>query len=235
MECGIGLCGHCQMGPFFVCRDGPVFAALRARRPLRTGGAVMTDGTASPAATRRRGEVRLLRRLPAHAPRPRGRAAADPRPLRRRRVPRGADDAIDGPVRHPLRRGLGEHRRAGEPRSSRCARGPGRSSPSAPARRPAASRRCATRPMSRRGAPASIRSPEWISSLATATPIADHVQVDAELRGCPIAPAPAARAAHRGAHRPPAAAAGGVGLPEPASAPATSACWSPTASRASVP
>jgi len=26
MECGIGLCGHCQMGPFFVCRDGPVFA-----------------------------------------------------------------------------------------------------------------------------------------------------------------------------------------------------------------
>ena len=26
MECGIGLCGHCQMGPFFICRDGPVFA-----------------------------------------------------------------------------------------------------------------------------------------------------------------------------------------------------------------
>ena len=25
MECGVGLCGHCQMGPFFVCRDGPVF------------------------------------------------------------------------------------------------------------------------------------------------------------------------------------------------------------------
>jgi coenzyme F420-reducing hydrogenase gamma subunit len=32
-------------------------------------------------------------------------------------------------------------------------------------------------------------NPEWISSLATATPIAEHVQVDAELRGCPIAPA----------------------------------------------
>jgi sulfhydrogenase subunit beta (sulfur reductase) len=26
MECGIGLCGHCQMGKFFVCRDGPVFS-----------------------------------------------------------------------------------------------------------------------------------------------------------------------------------------------------------------
>ncbi len=25
MECGIGLCGHCQMGPFFLCKDGPVF------------------------------------------------------------------------------------------------------------------------------------------------------------------------------------------------------------------
>jgi NAD(P)H-flavin reductase/formate hydrogenlyase subunit 6/NADH:ubiquinone oxidoreductase subunit I len=26
MECGIGLCGHCQMGRLFVCRDGPVFS-----------------------------------------------------------------------------------------------------------------------------------------------------------------------------------------------------------------
>lgn len=26
MQCGDGLCGHCQMGPYFVCRDGPVFA-----------------------------------------------------------------------------------------------------------------------------------------------------------------------------------------------------------------
>jgi len=24
MECGVGLCGHCQLGPLFVCRDGPV-------------------------------------------------------------------------------------------------------------------------------------------------------------------------------------------------------------------
>jgi NAD(P)H-flavin reductase len=26
MDCGVGLCGHCQLGPFFVCRDGPVFS-----------------------------------------------------------------------------------------------------------------------------------------------------------------------------------------------------------------
>lgn len=25
MKCGIGLCGHCQFGPLFVCKDGPVF------------------------------------------------------------------------------------------------------------------------------------------------------------------------------------------------------------------
>lgn len=25
MQCAIGLCGHCQFGPAFICRDGPVF------------------------------------------------------------------------------------------------------------------------------------------------------------------------------------------------------------------
>ncbi len=34
MECGIGLCGHCQYGPHFVCRDGPVFPYERIRRLL---------------------------------------------------------------------------------------------------------------------------------------------------------------------------------------------------------
>jgi NAD(P)H-flavin reductase len=26
MRCAVGLCGHCQLGPRFVCKDGPVFA-----------------------------------------------------------------------------------------------------------------------------------------------------------------------------------------------------------------
>lgn len=26
MKCGVGFCGHCQWGPHFVCRHGPVFA-----------------------------------------------------------------------------------------------------------------------------------------------------------------------------------------------------------------
>lgn len=39
MKCAIGLCGHCQYGPFFVCKDGPVFRmdvveALLGKREL---------------------------------------------------------------------------------------------------------------------------------------------------------------------------------------------------------
>lgn len=26
MKCGVGFCGHCQFGPTFVCREGPVFS-----------------------------------------------------------------------------------------------------------------------------------------------------------------------------------------------------------------
>ncbi|UCC78240.1 MAG: FAD/NAD(P)-binding protein [Candidatus Zixiibacteriota bacterium] len=26
MKCGIGLCGHCQIGPTFVCKNGPVYS-----------------------------------------------------------------------------------------------------------------------------------------------------------------------------------------------------------------
>jgi NAD(P)H-flavin reductase len=25
MQCGVGWCGHCQLGPLLICRDGPVF------------------------------------------------------------------------------------------------------------------------------------------------------------------------------------------------------------------
>ena len=25
MQCAVGLCGHCQLGPAFLCKDGPVF------------------------------------------------------------------------------------------------------------------------------------------------------------------------------------------------------------------
>lgn len=31
MKCGIGFCGHCQWGPHFICRDGPVFSYNKIR------------------------------------------------------------------------------------------------------------------------------------------------------------------------------------------------------------
>lgn len=31
MKCGFGSCGHCQFGPFFVCKDGPVFRYDRVK------------------------------------------------------------------------------------------------------------------------------------------------------------------------------------------------------------
>lgn len=35
MECGIGHCGHCQLGPHFLCVDGPVLAWATASEQLR--------------------------------------------------------------------------------------------------------------------------------------------------------------------------------------------------------
>lgn len=31
MKCGVGFCGHCQLGPYFVCKDGPVFSYQQMR------------------------------------------------------------------------------------------------------------------------------------------------------------------------------------------------------------
>jgi len=31
MNCASGICGHCQLGPFFICRDGPVFSYSKVR------------------------------------------------------------------------------------------------------------------------------------------------------------------------------------------------------------
>jgi NAD(P)H-flavin reductase len=35
MRCGIGLCGHCQLGPALICRDGPVFRYDEVERLLK--------------------------------------------------------------------------------------------------------------------------------------------------------------------------------------------------------
>lgn len=38
MKCGVGFCGHCQMGPEFVCKDGPVFAYPDIEKLMRVRG-----------------------------------------------------------------------------------------------------------------------------------------------------------------------------------------------------
>jgi len=38
MKCALGHCGHCQFGPAFVCRDGPVFRHDRVAHLLSVGG-----------------------------------------------------------------------------------------------------------------------------------------------------------------------------------------------------
>ncbi|MCX3059947.1 FAD/NAD(P)-binding protein [Streptomyces beihaiensis] len=35
MHCGVGHCGHCQLGPLLLCRDGPVVTWAEARSLLR--------------------------------------------------------------------------------------------------------------------------------------------------------------------------------------------------------
>lgn len=32
MRCAVGLCGHCQLGPEFICKDGPIFPFSRVAR-----------------------------------------------------------------------------------------------------------------------------------------------------------------------------------------------------------
>jgi NAD(P)H-flavin reductase len=35
MKCAVGFCGHCQFGPHFICKDGPVFCYQRIAPLLR--------------------------------------------------------------------------------------------------------------------------------------------------------------------------------------------------------
>ncbi len=38
MNCAIGHCGHCQLGPEFICKDGPVFPYDRVAQWLHVQG-----------------------------------------------------------------------------------------------------------------------------------------------------------------------------------------------------
>lgn len=38
MECGLGQCGHCQYGGFFICKDGPIFSYHEVKSLLNIPG-----------------------------------------------------------------------------------------------------------------------------------------------------------------------------------------------------
>ena len=140
--------------------------------------------TAKPAA--RRVQVRLVRRLPAAAARRRrtgcstlaDRVEIDHFLEARSRSSPGPTTSASSRARSPRPRTWRG--------SGRSAASAGSSSRSAPARPPAASRPCGTGAGSTSSSAAVYASPAYVAALATSTPIADHVPVDFELRGCPI-------------------------------------------------
>jgi hypothetical protein len=38
MHCAVGLCGHCQFGATFICRDGPIYPYPQIREVLSLEG-----------------------------------------------------------------------------------------------------------------------------------------------------------------------------------------------------
>ena len=113
MECGIGLCGHCQTGRLLRLQGRPGLPPQRARRHLRPGGHLMAS---TGKAVRPRVAVAkfascdgcqlTLLDLEEHL-------LEIVESVRHRRVPRGDVAPLARPVRHRLRGGL--HQRPGAP------------------------------------------------------------------------------------------------------------------------
>ncbi len=43
IKCGVGLCGHCGIGPYLVCKDGPVFTSSQLREVIDEFGEFTRD------------------------------------------------------------------------------------------------------------------------------------------------------------------------------------------------
>ena len=185
MRCGVGHCGHCQLGPTLICRDGPVYPYGRDE-PLPGGeGAVSAAARSrsSPSGSSRPATAASSRCSTARTSCSRSPARSRSPTSSRRRAPRSRARTTSRSSRARSRP------RTTPSASTRCASSRSCWSRSAPARPPAGSRRCGTSPTSSEWIPLVYATPEFISTLDTSTPIADHVTVDLELRGCPISKA----------------------------------------------
>ena len=181
MKCAIRLCGHCQLGPVFICQDGPVFRLGPRRAAAAGAGAVMAAASrssrsgSSPPATAASSACSTARtscwRSPARS--------------RSRYFLEASSATVAGPYDLSLVEGSITTPEDAE-RIQRVRR---------QSRRLVTIGACATA-----GGIQALRnfadvedflaavyaSPEYVSTLATSTPISEHVHVDYELHGCPI-------------------------------------------------
>ena len=181
-------CGARPLRPLPARPDAhlPRRSRLHVRRPRSPGSRFASCERGTRQAEARGLEVRVLRRLPADSARLRGRA-----PRARRTRSRSPTSSRRRAARWRARTTSRSSRARSRPSttpsgSSGCAPRRRRSSRSAPARRPAGSRPCATSATSRSSPRSSTPRPQYLSTLATSTPISAHVPVDFELHGCPI-------------------------------------------------
>ena len=67
MKCGMGMCGHCQLGPTVICKDGPVYRVDQVRGLMSIREAIRKGRRRGQKAQTKTGgvQVLLLRRLPA--------------------------------------------------------------------------------------------------------------------------------------------------------------------------
>ncbi len=179
MHCATGHCGHCMLGPEFVCKDGPVFRHDRVERWLAVRGPVSREPTLAvwKLASCDGCQLSLLDLE--------GELLALAAEIDIALLPGGRERGPSGPWDLSLVEGSVTTAEDAE----RIARIRERS------RRVVAIGACATA-----GGIQALRnfadvadftaavyaSPQYISTLATSTPIADHVHVDFELHGCPI-------------------------------------------------
>ena len=114
MKCGVGLCGHCQLGPLLVCRDGPV-VGLRPAPNLCSpcGSCDDCDDQTEPALARASPSGSSRPATAASSPCSTARTSCWPWPARVRiaSLPRGVQRRPARAVRPVPGRGLHHHRR----------------------------------------------------------------------------------------------------------------------------
>ena len=118
MKCGVGHCGHCQLGPTLICRDGPVYRYDEIERAAGGAGAVSerrasrsSPSGSSPPATAASSRCSTARTSCSRSPA----RSRSPTSSRRRSA------TVRGPVRPLARRGLGHDRARRRADPARCA------------------------------------------------------------------------------------------------------------------